>query len=258
MSVVVRGVKNNKTPVLFFNGIGMNSGPWRELMAKMNRTTIAFNVPTRSIFGGFGSWHNTEMEYIASLVDEMLLALGYSQVDVVGVSWGGMLAQVFARPHASSRRPKPTKVRRLVLAATLTGWKSKLAPAHILMAAKRLRRADTPESRIQLSQSVYAGALIEHPDKSSLLPGDNPPSDRDYNYRLAAMQGLNSQPWLKELRMPTLVLSGEGDPLVLARNADDLLAGIPNAVPLVIGNGGHLFLFTHQGMPELIEQFFDR
>src|SRR5829696_6831108 len=54
------------------------------------------------------------MSGLARTMDEMLGALGYDRVDVLGVSFGGVLAQQLARQS-------PERVRRLVLAATGAG-----------------------------------------------------------------------------------------------------------------------------------------
>src|SRR2546423_12027055 len=54
------------------------------------------------------------MRGIAGTVARLLDRLGLERVDVLGVSWGGALAQELARPH-------PDRVRRLVLAATSPG-----------------------------------------------------------------------------------------------------------------------------------------
>ncbi len=51
-------------------------------------------------------------------------------------------------------------------------------------------------------------------------------------------------PWLWSLRQPTLILSGDDDPLVPLVNAKILYNLIPQA-QLYVYNGGHLGLMTH-------------
>jgi len=51
---------------------------------------------------------------MARLLDRLLNVLGYREVDVLGISWGGALAQEFAFRY-------PERVRRLVLVATSSG-----------------------------------------------------------------------------------------------------------------------------------------
>lgn len=55
------------------------------------------------------------MAALAGMAVELLDVLGHDRVDVVGYSFGGVLAQQFARDH-------PDRVRRLALCATTPGW----------------------------------------------------------------------------------------------------------------------------------------
>ena len=52
----------------------------------------------------------------------------------------------------------------------------------------------------------------------------------------------SSAPWLPALSQPTLVLSGETDPIVPAVNAHILAALIPDARLHLVAGGGHLCL----------------
>ena len=76
------------------------------------REILIFDVP------GIGrsemSWRPRRFSGLARLANKLLDRLGYQRVDVVGVSWGGALAQQFARQY-------PDRCRRLVLAATSPG-----------------------------------------------------------------------------------------------------------------------------------------
>lgn len=49
-------------------------------------------------------------------------------------------------------------------------------------------------------------------------------------------------PWLWRLRQPTLVLTGDDDPIVPAINGHILTRLIPNARLMIIHDAGHLFL----------------
>ena len=75
--------------------------------------TLIFDVP------GAGKSPPPRFPYrlfaMARLARKLLDALGYGNVDVMGVSWGGGLAQQFALQY-------PKRVRRLVLAATAMVW----------------------------------------------------------------------------------------------------------------------------------------
>jgi pimeloyl-ACP methyl ester carboxylesterase len=69
-----------------------------------------------------------------------------------------------------------------------------------------------------------------------------PPSLWGYQSQLFAMTGWTSALWLHKLRQPTLVLTGDEDPLVPLANARFLARRIPQARLEVVRGGGHLFL----------------
>ena len=68
-------------------------------------------------------------------------------------------------------------------------------------------------------------------------------SPRGYLYQLTAGAGWTSLPFLPLLRQPTLILSGDDDPLIPLANARLLRLLIPDS-RLHIYNGGHLGLVT--------------
>jgi pimeloyl-ACP methyl ester carboxylesterase len=68
-------------------------------------------------------------------------------------------------------------------------------------------------------------------------------SPRGYLYQLAAGAGWTSLPFLPLLRQPTLILSGDDDPLIPLANARLLRMLIPHA-RLHVYHGGHLSLVT--------------
>ena len=102
-----------RPPLLLLNGLGANielAEPFIDALP--GRTVAIFDVP------GVGGSPMPRLPYrpsgIATLAAGLLDHLGYAEADVLGVSWGGAIAQQFAHDHAR-------RCRRLVLAATSPG-----------------------------------------------------------------------------------------------------------------------------------------
>jgi pimeloyl-ACP methyl ester carboxylesterase len=70
----------------------------------------------------------------------------------------------------------------------------------------------------------------------------NPPSTRGYLQQLYAVTGWSSRGWLGHLRVPTLILHGDDDPLVPVANARWMATVMPGARLRVVHGAGHLFL----------------
>ena len=84
-----------------------------------------------------------------------------------------------------------------------------------------------------------------------------PPSMRGYAHQLYAITGWSSRPWLRRLRVPTLVLSGHGDRLAPAANGRILARSIPGAQLRVLP-GGHLFLLQQAAAAaQAVDRFLD-
>jgi poly(3-hydroxyalkanoate) depolymerase len=208
---------------------------------------IIFDVP------GIGGSPLPSMPYrpstLARLATGLVAELGYSTVDAAGVSWGGGIAQQFARQY-------PKHCRRLVLAATSSGAIMVPARLSVLWKMATPRRYTDKEYMREVAPEIYGGAFRRDP--SLIGPHANAMQGArslGYFYQLLAMTGWTSLPWLPFLRQPTLVLMGSDDPLVPLINGRILAFLIPNASLKVIDDG-HLFMVTRPGeTADVIEDF---
>jgi poly(3-hydroxyalkanoate) depolymerase len=235
LRVGVRPGDATRPPLLVFNGVGANIELVEPFLDALDGRAIVFDVP------GVGGSPVPALPYrpwmLARLSARLLDELGHEQVDVLGVSWGGALAQQFAFQYAS-------RCRRLVLAATSPGHL--MVPGKLSVLAKMAspRRYKDAEYMLRVAGDIYGGRLRGSPELArEHLRHVRWSSDYGYYLQLLAGVGWSSLPWLRLLRQPTLVMSGADDPLVPAINARILATLIPNA-RLVTLDDGHLFLVT--------------
>jgi poly(3-hydroxyalkanoate) depolymerase len=172
--------------------------------------------------------------------------LGYDKVDVMGVSWGGGMAQQFAFQH-------PSRVCKVILAATSAGMV--MVPGRFASLSKMAspRRYIDPEYMKQNFMTLYGGESGGSSDHVSRLA---PPSQLGYLYQLFAMIGWTSVFFLPLLRQKTLILMGDADNIVPVANGHILSTLIPRARLEIVPGGGHLFLVSRAGeVAPLIEAF---
>lgn len=225
-----------RRPLLFFNGIGASI----ELIAPFldaldGPEAIVFDIP------GVGGSPAPRMPYrpstMARLSARLLDQLGHAKVDVIGVSWGGALAQQFAFQQSK-------RCRRLVLAATSPGHLMVPGKPSVLLKMATPRRYKDPDYLKKVAGDLYGGALRTSPELvGQHLRHIKWSSDYGYYLQLAAGIGWSSLPWLTFLSQPTLVMAGSDDPVVPAVNGRILAKLIPDA-RLVTIDDGHLFLLT--------------
>lgn len=221
-----------KTPLLMLNGIGASLellAPFADAMG--NREIIAFDVP------GAGESEGTLLPYrlwmLSMLASGVLNKLGYGQVDVLGVSWGGAFAQQFALQN-------PRRCRRLVLAATSQGVLMVPPKLSVLTKFMTPRRFNDANYRKEIAGEIYGGKA-----RTSEAPVEEfrKTSKRGYLYQQIALMGWTSVPWLPLLPQKTLIMAGDDDPVIPVANAK-ILAGLIRNSQLRIFNDGHLFLIS--------------
>ena len=99
-------ISGEGTQLLLVPGMGAGIEMWSPLREAVQVPTTAFDIPLLS-----NPFRPTTMEDYADAMVAICDARGYEQVDVLGVSWGGVLAITFALRH-------PERLRRLILAST--------------------------------------------------------------------------------------------------------------------------------------------
>jgi poly(3-hydroxyalkanoate) depolymerase len=240
LRVAVRG---RGQPLLLLSGIGASIEMWQPFEPLIRgSTTISLDLP------GVGQSPRTgaplRMRRLASIVAHALDALGYPRADVLGYSFGGAVAQQLA--HDS-----PGRVRRLVLAATTCGLGGRLARTNNFLQMLTPARYYSRRYFRTVGPGLYGGrsrnvnVLNEHFELRSL----NPPSWLGYTMQMYSIWGWSSRAWLHTLRQPTLVISGDDDPLVPVENSYLLAAHIPGAQLRIVRGGGHLFLIDQAEEP---------
>jgi poly(3-hydroxyalkanoate) depolymerase len=237
-----------KLPILFFNGIGANieaMAPMAELLD--DRDFITFDMP------GIGGSPDPVVPYNAILMARIAALLldrfDMPLVDVMGVSWGGAMAQQFALQNTA-------RTNKLILVATSAGMLMVPGnPASLVKMADPRRYID-PEFMAKHFKTLYGGMVG---NKSEHIGRITPPSKTGYFYQLMAMMGWTSAPFLPFMKTETLVMMGDDDQIVPLANGKFLNFLIPNSELFVVKNGGHLFLLSHvEESIAKIRAFLDR
>jgi poly(3-hydroxyalkanoate) depolymerase len=231
--------RTGRPPLLLLNGIGASLELLQPFVDQVDPAVevIRFDVP------GVGGSPLPAMPYrftgLCALIAAMLTELGYDgEVDVLGISWGGGVAQHFAAVQRS-------RCRRLVLVSTATG--ALMVPAKPSVLAKMV----TPRRYIdrgylkQIAADIYGGSARTDPERvaAAMNAENRVGSARGYLYQLAAGTGWTSLPLLPRLRQPTLIVSGDDDPIIPLANGRLMHRLIPDS-QLHVFHGGHLGLVT--------------
>jgi poly(3-hydroxyalkanoate) depolymerase len=247
---ILRRSRQREYPVLLINGIGASLELLQPLVDELDPAleVIRFDAP------GVGGSPLLAAPYrftgLCSLIARLLTVLGHDRADVLGISWGGAVAQHFAAFQRA-------RCRRLVLVSTATG--ALMVPARPAVLARMVtpRRYLDPDYLQRAAPHLYGGTARTEPARVSaaMHANNRVGSPRGYLYQLAAGAGWTSVPFLPLVRQPTLIMSGDDDPIIPLANARLMHRLIPDS-RLHVYHGGHLGLVTEAAqLAPVVNQF---
>jgi poly(3-hydroxyalkanoate) depolymerase len=237
-------------PLVLCNGIGASLEVLDPLVEQLDTTVVRFDVPGTG--GSPTSIVPYGFPYLAWVLGRLLSKLEIGVVDVLGLSWGGALAQQFAFQN-------PRRCRRLVLVATGTGVL--MVPAHPRVLAKMAtpRRFSDPGYAASIAGELYGGTVRTHGDEVARLfvRQLHAGSKVGYLHQLLAGSVWTSLFALPAVRQQTLIVAGTDDPIIPVVNGHIMNALLPHS-RLHLHDGGHIDLVQNATeLAPVIEKFLN-
>jgi 3-oxoadipate enol-lactonase len=222
------------TPVLLVMGLAYPAASWfRQVPALAERHRV-ITVDNR---GAGATGLVPGAPYTVETMTEDLLAVlddaGADRAHVVGLSMGGLMAQELALSH-------PGRVRSLVLASTHPGTANGVWPQEVqdFLAARFAMPADErAEFSIPFNYHPSTSRELIDEDVATRLAGTAGPEGYAAQGGTALWTGWDRLP---SLRVPTLVLHGAQDRLVVPANAEKLAEAIPDAKLVLVEGANHV------------------
>jgi poly(3-hydroxyalkanoate) depolymerase len=246
--------KGTGVPLVLCNGIGASLEVLDPFVEHLDpdTTVVRFDIP------GSGGSPNSPLPYgfpyLALVLAQLLNKLGIDgNVDILGLSWGGALAQQFAFQN-------PRRCRRLILVSTGTG--ALMVPANPVVLAKMLtpRRFLDHDYAASIAGDLYGGTVRNDPSvvkglfDRQLMAG----SWVGYLHQLLAGAVWTSLFALPLIRQRTLIVAGYDDPVIPVANARIMERLLPHAT-VHMHAGGHVDMITNAAeLAPVIESFRDQ
>ena len=226
-------------PLLLIYGLAGRGYNWK---FQIEALSSRFQIIT---FDNRGVGETDQPEEAFSLADiaddaaELLDHLGIASANVFGISMGGMIAQELALRH-------PGRVRKLALGCTHPGIKHCLpSPGWVTEIFKSLPGKPREQVVRECTPINYSPFTQEHRSEliESLVPlfVDNRQRAHGYAGQLNAIWEFNAFDRLPQLAMPTLVMTGTDDVLVVPGNSKIIAERIPKVRLIEFPEAGHLF-----------------
>jgi pimeloyl-ACP methyl ester carboxylesterase len=233
-------------PVIFLTHLAANLDNWDPRVVDgiaAKHHVITFD--NRGVGASSGTVPDT-IEAMANDAVTFIRALGYPQVDLLGFSMGGMIAQVIAAQE-------PSLVRKVILTGTGPAGGdgidkvTRISKIDLVHAAFTLRDPKTylfftrtPNGK--RSAKEFLARLkerTEHRDKAMSVKG--------YRAQLKAIHrwGLQEPADLSVITQPALVANGDHDRMVPTKNTVELDCRLPNSRLVIYPDSGHGGIFQH-------------
>lgn len=172
----------------------------------------------------------------------LLDVLGIKSADIVGVSLGGMIAQTMAIHY-------PERVRTLTSIMSSTGNpslpKTKRKAVQVLFAPAASNRKDYVANELKAAKVLHGPKYPLNEDyvrKYSERSYDRCHHPQGFPRQLGAILASGSRcEDLAKVKIPTLVIHGNADPLIPVEGGKDTAKSIPGAKLLIIEGMGHSF-----------------
>lgn len=263
MRVSYRACGDGPTLVLLA-GFGQSSAWWRHFVEPYTRL---FRVLAPD-FRGFGYSDKPRSGYLiedqATLVLGLLSKLGFSNISIVGLSFGGVVALKIAllAPHLvenlvlvstpflrgpSINRPNMNTVpfvlrllRNPVAARVIGAFRNRLITAAVF------KKMAYPTSKINVSREVI----------KDLINDAFTNTWESLNGSALALVQENMEPRIYGVSVPTLIVHGQTDRMMPIYHAEGLHRAIPNSALTIVHNAGHgVMLHQKDRLSELILSF---
>lgn len=221
--------------LVLLHGFLCDSRCWRRQLSGLSDSfrVVAWDAPGAGLSSDPPDTFTTTnyARCLASFLD----AIGIDRAHVLGLSWGGILAQEFYRLY-------PERLRRLVLADTYAGWKGSLPePVWKERLATCLLDATGPPDALvaKFLPGLFTDTAPQdlREEMSAIVSEFHPIGFRLMSLSSAEMDTRNLLP---HIDVPTLVLWGDDDRRSLMHVAEDLHVAIPGAELAIIPNAGHV------------------
>ncbi|MBY5416185.1 alpha/beta fold hydrolase [Rhizobium leguminosarum] len=231
-------------PLVFMQHFTGTMDAWDPIVANSlaaDRPVVIFN---NAGVGTSGGKTPDNVDQMATDAENFINALGLGEVDLLGFSLGGFLAQIMAARSA-------VKVRKIILAGTAP----KGGEEHLMEVVEDAFSKNAPDVRLPLffppsdASQAAARAFVA---RATVRKNDRDPESGDdvSNPQAASIIGWCAQQdpdhaSLKAIKQPTLIVHGSDDTMFPSINAYEMFKNMSAATLIIYPDSGHGALFQY-------------
>lgn len=251
----IQGNVNSTETIIFLNGLTQSTAAWILMLPyfKDKYKIILMDFIFQGQSDKTGEWRDfdTHAKDVKAVLDQEKI----KQTNIVGISYGSMVAQNFAVLY-------PQYIKKLVLVSTfahktpyyeaieLSWWRALEMGGYNLMLDIMLPSV--------LSESYFSNPLVSISKLKNGRKDLNQNADAIFSLMRATRERKDFRKELKKINAATLVIQGEKDMLLPVHLANEVHLHIKNSKFIVIKNAGHTLNLEHVGeVSKYINEFLN-
>jgi 3-oxoadipate enol-lactonase len=221
--------------IVFVHGVGTDADSWAPQLAEFGQhyRAIAWNLP------GYGSSPALEEPSFANLAEalcDLLDELGIRRADLVGHSYGGMVAQEFAVRY-------PSRLRTLTLSGTSPAFGRPEGEWQQAFVRQRLAPLEQGKTMAELAPKMIASLVGPAAEEQGIAIARRSMAQvpsAAFATGIKLIVTFDRREALSKISVPTLVIAGERDSNAPAAMMEKMAAKIPDAEYVCLQDVGHL------------------
>jgi 3-oxoadipate enol-lactonase len=222
-------------PLVFLHGIGGAARAWRSQLETFSDRyrTVAWDMPG---YGGSSPLARASIAALAEALQNFLRDIAAVKPILVGHSIGGMIVQQWLADN-------PDSAGAVVLAQTSPAFGKADGDWQKSFIEARLGPLDRGESMASLAPNLVKELVGDDPDPEGMKVATDCMAgvpEASYRASMLALLGFDQRQALKDIKVPTLVLSGTKDKNAPAPMMAKMASFIPSATYVELEGAGHL------------------
>ena len=228
--------------LVFLHGIGGAARAWRGQLEHFGAhyRAVAWDMPG---YGESARLDAVSITTLAAALQDFLIQIGAQRPVLVGHSIGGMIVQEWLLTH-------PQDAAAVVLAQTSPAFGKAEGDWQKSFIEARLGPLDRGATMASLAPDLVRELVGDDPDPAGLELATSCMAEvpeASYRTSMLALLGFDRRQALKEIKVPTLVLSGSRDRNAPAPMMEKMASFIPGAEYVELEGAGHLVNLERPG-----------
>jgi pimeloyl-ACP methyl ester carboxylesterase len=229
-------IKGDGEPLLLIPGFASGAWSWSWQVEALSKNFRVITFDPRGVGkSAVEEGREVSIQSIADDAAQVLDSAGIESAHVLGISFGGFVAQEFAIKY-------PGRLRKLILASTSFGGPNHVpAVIEIYAAFVSMEGINSPDRiRKYLAESFAPETDPEIVERFCVLRERNPVSPAAYAQQLKSAMAFNTEEQVPQITADTLIVTGDRDLIVPMKNSLNLNEKIQHSHLAVMPYAGHM------------------